>query len=207
MLNITSHQENADQKHIELSHLWEWLSSKRENKCWWECGDKEYGTPLMRIWTCIAIRRDSLENPQEIKIRTTIGLSNPTFGVYIWRKWKSLPWRDFWIPTKKSNSKSISTPTFIAASFTLVKTWKPPKFPLTDEWIREIYEWVKEIYKIYCGILFSHKKGNSAICNNKQSLRAQAHRAPKIAQIGRIWAELFCLETLGFFPDIMWGKL
>ena len=41
---------------------------------------------------------------------------------------------------QKSNLKSISTPTFIAASFTLAKTWTPPKFPLTDEWMREIYE-------------------------------------------------------------------
>ena len=71
MLNITNHQENADQKHIELSHLLEWLSLEREHK-WRERGEKQYGTPLMRIWTCIAIGRDSMEIPQEIKIRTTI---------------------------------------------------------------------------------------------------------------------------------------
>ena len=41
---------------------------------------------------------------------------------------------------------------FIAALFTIAKTWKQPKCPLTDEWIRRC-----SIY-IYNGILLSHKK-------------------------------------------------
>jgi len=28
---------------------------------------------------------------------------------------------------------------FIAALFTIVKTWKQPKCPLTDEWIKKMY--------------------------------------------------------------------
>ena len=28
---------------------------------------------------------------------------------------------------------------FIAAPFTIAKTWKQPKFPLTDEWIKRIW--------------------------------------------------------------------
>ena len=32
--------------------------------------------------------------------------------------------------------KGICTPKFIAALFTIVKTWKHPKCPLTDEWIK-----------------------------------------------------------------------
>ena len=28
---------------------------------------------------------------------------------------------------------------FIAALFTVVKTWKQPKCPLTDEWIKKMY--------------------------------------------------------------------
>ena len=31
------------------------------------------------------------------------------------------------------------TPTFIAALFTIIKTWKQPKCPSTDEWIRKMH--------------------------------------------------------------------
>ena len=34
------------------------------------------------------------------------------------------------------NSKDTHTSTFIAALFTVAKTWKLPKCPLTDEWIK-----------------------------------------------------------------------
>ena len=32
--------------------------------------------------------------------------------------------------------KDTCTPVFIAALFTIAKTWKQPKYPLTDEWIK-----------------------------------------------------------------------
>jgi len=41
---------------------------------------------------------------------------------------------------------------FTAALFTIGKTWKQPKCPLTDDWIRE-----KVVY-IHNLILLSHKK-------------------------------------------------
>ena len=37
------------------------------------------------------------------------------------------------------------------ALFTIAKTWKQPKYPVRDEWI-------KKIWYIYNGIIFSHKK-------------------------------------------------
>ena len=33
---------------------------------------------------------------------------------------------------------SVNTPAFIAALFTVAKTWKPPKCPLTDDWIKKM---------------------------------------------------------------------
>ena len=64
--------------------------------------------------------------------------------------------------------KDTCTPNFIAALFTIVKTWKHPKCPLTNEWIKMwcIYphgillsigmEWnTMEFY--YNGILLSHE--------------------------------------------------
>ena len=41
---------------------------------------------------------------------------------------------------------------FIAAIFTVAKTWKQPKYPLTGEWIKKMW------YNIYNGKLLSHKK-------------------------------------------------
>ena len=35
--------------------------------------------------------------------------------------------------------KDICTPVFIAALFTIAKTWKQPKCPLSEEWIRMLY--------------------------------------------------------------------
>ena len=46
--------------------------------------------------------------------------------------------------------KDACIPMFIAALFTIAKTWKQPKCPSTEEWI-------KKMWYIY-GILLSHKK-------------------------------------------------
>ena len=40
---------------------------------------------------------------------------------------------------------------FIAALFTIAKTWKQPKCPLADEWI-------KKMWYIYITEYYSHKK-------------------------------------------------
>ena len=49
--------------------------------------------------------------------------------------------------------KEISTPMFTAALFSIAKTWKQPKCPLTVESIKKMWY----IY-IYNKILLSHKK-------------------------------------------------
>ena len=52
-------------------------------------------------------------------------------------------------------------PMFLATLFIKTKTWKQPKLPYTERWI-------KKMECVYSGrILFSHKKGNSATCNNR----------------------------------------
>ena len=40
-------------------------------------------------------------------------------------------------PTPGTTTKNTCTPMFTAAQFTIVKTWKQPKCPLTDEWIKK----------------------------------------------------------------------
>ena len=40
-------------------------------------------------------------------------------------------------PEKTKMEKDICTPLFIAALFTIARTWKQPRCPLRDEWIRK----------------------------------------------------------------------
>ena len=42
-------------------------------------------------------------------------------------------------PEKTIIQKDTCTPMFIAALFTIAKTWKQPKCPLTDEWIKKMW--------------------------------------------------------------------
>jgi len=55
---------------------------------------------------------------------------------------------------KAINSKNIGFPIFITALFTTAKTWKQPKCPLTDEWI-------KKMWYIYTMEYYSAIKGNT----------------------------------------------
>ena len=53
--------------------------------------------------------------------------------------------------TKLQFQRITASPLFIAALFTIAKTWKQPECPLTDEWI-------KKMWCIYNGKLLSHKR-------------------------------------------------
>ena len=54
--------------------------------------------------------------------------------------------------------KDICTPVFIEAQFTIASTWKQPKCPLTDDWIKEIWHTHTHTHThTHNGILLSHK--------------------------------------------------
>ena len=77
-----------------------------------------------------------MEVPQKTKSRATVDPAIPLLGIY---------------PDKTIICKDTCTPMFIAALFTIAKTWKQPKCPSTGEWI-------KKMWYIWNGILLSHKK-------------------------------------------------
>ena len=52
---------------------------------------------------------------------------------------------------KTKIQKDTCTPMFIAALFTIARTWKPPKCPMTDEWIKKIYINTVEYYSAIKG--------------------------------------------------------
>ena len=87
--------------------------------CWWEC---KLVQPLWRtVWRFL--KRLRLELPYDPAILL--------LGIY---------------PEKTIIQKDTHTPTFIAAPFTTAKTWKQPKCPSTDEWIKKMWY----IYTMEC---------------------------------------------------------
>ena len=55
-------------------------------------------------------------------------------------------------PEETKIEKDTCIPLFSAALFTIARTWKQPRCPSTDEWIRKV------VVHIHDGILLSHKK-------------------------------------------------
>ena len=52
--------------------------------------------------------------------------------------------------------KDICIPLFIAALFTIARTWKQPRRPLTDEWIKKLwYIYTMEYYSAIKGMHLS----------------------------------------------------
>ena len=70
--------------------------------------------------------RNSMESPQKIKTRTSFDLGIPFLGIYL-RESKALIWID------------TCSPTFIAALFTIAKTWKQHKCSLMDKCVEKIW--------------------------------------------------------------------
>ena len=61
----------------------------------------------------------------------------------------------------QQNQKYKCIPMFIAALFTIAKTWKQPKCPLSNEWIKKM--WYIYTMEYYSAI---KKEWNNAICSN-----------------------------------------
>ena len=61
---------------------------------------------------------------RKLKIELPYDPAIPLLGIY---------------PDKIIIQKDTCTPMFIAALLTIAKTWKQPKCPLTDEWIKKLW--------------------------------------------------------------------
>ena len=81
---------------------------------------KENTTPtqLVEMQTSSASMENSMEVPQKTENTATIWSSNPT-------RWRYLE--------KNKTGKDTRTALFIASLFTITKTWRQPKYPLTEE--------------------------------------------------------------------------
>ena len=81
-------------------------------------------TLLLGIQTGIAILENTVEIPLKTGNRTVIQPRNPTPGH---------------THQKNKTERDIGTPRFIAALFTIARTWKQPRCPQADEWIRKLW--------------------------------------------------------------------
>ena len=134
MFNITHYQRNANQNHQEVPARMAIIKKSTNNKYWRGCGEK--GTLLHCWWECKLVQplwKTVWRFLRKLNIELRFDPAIPLLGIY---------------PEKTMTRKDTCTPVFIAALYTIAKTWKQPKCPLIDEQI-------KKKWYIY-GILLSH---------------------------------------------------
>ena len=85
---------------------------------------------------------------KKLKIELPYDPAIPLLGIY---------------PKKTIVQKDTCTPMFITALFTIARTWKQPKCPSTDDWI-------KKMWPIYTMEYYSALKGNE-ICSEVDGSR------------------------------------
>ena len=109
------------------------IKKSTNNKCWRVCGEK--GTLLHCWWECKLIQplwRTVWRFLKYLKIELPYDPAIPLLGIY---------------PGKTVIQKETCTIMFIAALFTIARTWKQSNCPSTDEWIKRMwYIYTMEYY-------------------------------------------------------------
>ena len=76
--------------------------------------------------------KDGMEIPYKTRNKTPSDQAIPLLGIY---------------PEEIKIEKDTCIPVFIAAPFIIARTWKQPRYPSTDEWIKKL--WYKYTMQCY----------------------------------------------------------
>ena len=125
MLNITHYQRNRNQNHHLTLIRMAAIKKSTNSKSWRGCGEK--GTLLHCWWECKLVQslwRTMWIFLKKLEIELPYDLAIPLLGIHI---------------EKTRIERDMCTPMFIAALFTIARTWKQPRCSSVNEWIRKLW--------------------------------------------------------------------
>ena len=109
------------------------IQKSTSNKCWRGCGEK--GTRLNCCWECKLVQllwRTVWKFLKKVEISLPCDPATSLLGIH----------------TEETRmERNTCIPIFITALFTIARTWKQPRRPSADEWIRKLwYIYTMEYY-------------------------------------------------------------
>lgn len=101
----------------------------------------------------MATVENNMESPQKLKVELLYDPEILFLDIYP-------------VERKSLSQKDTCTPMFIVALFMIAKSWKQPKCPLIDKWIKKMSHTPTHIYTHPATLMSLNKEGNLSICNN-----------------------------------------
>ena len=101
-----------------------WTFGQQPSDSWNECGEEGASHTAGGNETSTAATENSAEIPQKLEIELPYDPAIPLLGIH----------------TKETRiERDTCTPVLIAALFTITRTWKQPRCPSADKWIRKLW--------------------------------------------------------------------